>query len=89
MHGDVGQGRSDDLGVAVWDHLVRIALPDGDMAYRRTRLEVPRLAVEPVVDDDTIDALPKVTNDPAHTAGLEPAIYRQRLADLRKAANLQ
>jgi hypothetical protein len=33
-----------------------------------------------------IAALPAVTYDPKHTAGLEPAIYKQQLAALKKAA---
>jgi hypothetical protein len=33
-----------------------------------------------------IAALPAVTYDPAHTAGLEAAIYKQKLAALKKAA---
>jgi len=31
-----------------------------------------------------VDALPQVTYDPAHTAGLEPAAYRQKLASVKK-----
>ncbi len=39
--------------------------------------------------ETAIAALPKVVYDPAHTAGLDAAIYQQELAALKEAAEIK
>lgn len=62
------------------------------LAFLKRVREVERLQAEGTPKEKleaAIAALPKVIYDPAHTAGLEAHVYKQKLAALKKAAGVE
>jgi hypothetical protein len=62
---------------AIRRHLIFLGETEKVAQLRQQNAAVERIRA-------AVDALPRVEYDPAHTAGLESWIYRQKLASLRK-----
>jgi hypothetical protein len=62
------------------------------LAFLKGVREVEKLQAEGAPNEKleaAIAALPKVVYDPAHTAGLEADIYKQKLAALKKVVGVK